>query len=102
MRRVAFVPVPNAAAVLKSVIPNARVTSGKRGPNDPLTKANPRSFHTTGAAVDIAPIPSMTFEQVAAKLRAQGFSVHPDSRDEVKNPSGHATGPHWHFVIGGR
>lgn len=92
--------VPNASQVIGEIIPGARVTSGLRGPNDPLTKANPRSFHTTGGAVDIKPIPGMTFAEVAERLRAAGYKVHPDSRDEVKNPSGHATGPHWHFVIG--
>ena len=96
----AFALVPDATKVISELIPGARITSGLRGPNDPLTKANPRSFHTTGGAVDIAPIPGMTFGQVAAKLRAAGYKVHKDSRDEVKNPSSHATGPHWHFVIG--
>jgi hypothetical protein len=94
--------VSDASAILQQVLPGAQITSGKRGPNHPLTKANPRSFHATGAAVDIKPIPGQTFEQVAARIRAAGYTVHPDSRDEVKNPSGHATGPHWHYVIGGR
>lgn len=88
---------------MRSVFPNARITSGYRGPDHPLSKANPRSFHTrTRAAVDIAPMPGMTFEQAKARLEAAGYYVHPDSRDEVNNPSGHATGPHWHFVIGAR
>lgn len=101
MAPVAFRPVNDAVSVMKSVIPGARVTSGYRGPNHPLSKANPRSFHArTKAAVDIAPIPGMTFDQVAQTLRAQGYTIHPDSRDEVSNPSSHATGPHWHFVLG--
>ena len=98
-----FRPVSNGAGVIQSVLPNATITSGYRGPNHPLSKKNPESFHTkTRAAADIAPIPGMTFQQVKAKLEAAGYYVHPDSRDEVKNPSSHATGPHWHFVIGER
>jgi soluble lytic murein transglycosylase len=97
---VAFNLVPDATKVIAELLPNARITSGMRGPNHPLSRKNPRSFHKTGAAVDIAPIPGMTFEQAAARLRAAGYKVHPDSRDEVKNPSKAATGPHWHFVIG--
>lgn len=78
------------------------MTSGYRPANHPLSRANPRSFHTqTHAAVDIAPIPGMTFDQARTQL-GQRFYVHPDSRDEVSNPSAHATGPHWHFVLGAR
>jgi hypothetical protein len=95
--------VPDARAVIQQVLPGAKITDWRRDPNSALGRANPKSFHTrTGAAVDLRPIPGMTFEQVAHQLRAAGYDVHPDSRDEVKNPSGHATGPHWHFVIGQR
>ena len=61
----AAIPAYMGRQPLDSVrIPGARVTSGLRGPNDPLTKANPRSFHTTGGAVDIKPIPGMTVHAV--------------------------------------
>ncbi len=98
-----FRPVNDGVGALKRVFPNARVTSGYRDANHPLSKKNPDSFHTrTRAAADMAPIPGMTFEQAKAKFEAAGYYVHPDSRDEVNNPSSHATGPHWHFVIGER
>lgn len=100
---VTFRPVNDGVLALRSVFPNARVTSGYRGPNHPLSRANPGSFHTrTHAAVDIAPIPGMTFAQARDVLARAGYAVHRDSRDEVTNPSAHATGPHWHFVLGER
>lgn len=100
MPPVAFNPVSDGVAALQGVFPNARVTSGYRGPNHPLSRANPRSWHARSkAAVDIAPIPGMTFEQAKAQLQAQGYSLI-EAIDEVNNPSSHATGPHWHFVLG--
>lgn len=92
--------VPNGAEALKSVLPNARVTSGYRGPEHPLSRANPTSYHaSTRAAVDIAPISGMSFEQARAKLAKDYVLV------EAKNETGsgrsrHATGDHWHFVLG--
>lgn len=95
-------PVADGAAALKTVFPGARVTSGYRGPNDPLSRANPGSYHTrTRAAVDIAPIPGMSFAQAKRAIEAKGFKLI-EARDEVTNPSAHATGPHWHFVLGRR
>ena len=102
-RRATFQLVDDGVAALTSVFPNARVTSGYRGPNHPLSRANPRSFHTRShAAVDIAPIPGLTFDQARRRLAEAGYTVHRDSRDEVAHPSSHATGPHWHFVLGKR
>jgi len=43
----------------------------------------------------------MTFDQFVAGIRAQGYDII-EQRDEVKNPSSYATGPHWHVVIGGK
>ncbi len=86
--------------MIGSLFPDARVTSGYRGPSDPLTKANPSSYHARGkGAVDVAPIKGMTFGQYVARIKAAGYRVI-EARDEVKNPSAHATGPHWHVVIG--
>lgn len=98
-----FRPVDDGVSALKRVFPDARVTSGYRGPDHPLSKKNPNSFHTrTRAAVDIAPIAGMSFGQAREMLARAGYAVHRDSRDEVNNPSSHATGPHWHFVLGAR
>lgn len=49
--------------------------------------------------MDIAPIPGMTFQQFVRKIQASGRKII-EARDEVTNPSSHATGPHWHVVIG--
>ena len=89
----------NGPQVVTDLFPNARVTSGYRGPNHPLSKANPSSYHKTPGAVDVAPIPGITFEQYVSRIRQAGNKII-EARDEVKNPSKHATGPHWHVVIG--
>lgn len=51
--------------------------------------------------MDIAPIPGMTFEQARQAIEGAGYGLL-EAIDEVNNPSSHATGPHWHFVIGSR
>ncbi len=102
MASVTFQPVDDGAALLRSVLPNARITSSYRPASHPLSRANPRSYHTrTRAAVDVAPIPGMTFEQAKAALEGAGYGLI-EAIDEAKNPSRHATGPHWHFVLGSR
>lgn len=87
--------------MIQSIFPGVRVTGGRRDPNSRLGRANPRSWHNrTGAAVDIAPIRGMTFADARRRIEGAGYRVI-EARDEVNNPSRHATGPHWHFVIGG-
>lgn len=87
-------------AVIGELFPNARITSGYRGPSDPLSKKNPKSYHArTAGAVDIAPIEGVTFNQYLSTIRKAGYKII-EARDEVKNPSKYATGPHWHVVIG--
>jgi soluble lytic murein transglycosylase len=86
--------------VISELFPDARITSGYRGPENPLSKKNPRSYHArTQGAVDIAPIPGVTFNQYLTRIRKAGYKII-EARDEVKNPSKFATGPHWHVVIG--
>ena len=86
--------------MIGQLFPNARITSGYRGPNDPLSKKNPTSYHaSTKGAVDIAPIPGVSFNEYIAGIRRAGYKII-EARDEVKNPSKNATGPHWHVVIG--
>lgn len=98
-----FRPVSDARTAVKRVFPKAQITDWRRPAGSSLGRANPDSFHVkTGAAVDIAPIPGMTFQQAVEMFARAGYAVHRDSRDEVNNPSGHATGPHWHFVLGER
>lgn len=95
-----FRPVTDAKAIISSLFPNARITQGRRDPASALGRSNPRSYHVkTGAAVDIAPIKGMTFEQAKRQIEAAGYKLI-EAIDEVRNPSRHATGPHWHFVLG--
>ena len=92
----------NGVEALKAVLPGARITSGYRGPDHPLSRSNPRSYHAKSrAAVDMAAIPGMTFEQAKAKLQGAGYGLI-EAIDEYKKPSKHATGGHWHFVLGQR
>lgn len=93
-------PVGDGSAIIKELFPQARITSGYRGPDHPLTKRNPRSYHTTGAAVDTAAIPGMSFDEYVAQIKAAGYTVI-EAINEYENPSAHATGGHWHVVIGG-
>lgn len=98
----AFAPVDNGVSALQAIYPNARITSGYRSPDHPLSRANPKSWHTRSrAAVDVAPIPGMTFDQYINGIKAKGYGIL-EARDEVSNPSRHATGPHWHAVLGKR
>jgi hypothetical protein len=88
---------------IQGLYPQARVTSTYRGPNNPLTRRNPSSLHAQGSpedprAVDIAPIPGVTFDQyraaVGAKVPlAQAF-------DEASHPFPWTTGPNWHLAQG--
>lgn len=90
----------DGSSVIKQLFPSARITSGYRGPEHPLSKKNPNSYHAiTKGAVDIAPIKGMTFDEYLSSIRNAGYRIV-ESRDEVRNPSKYATGPHWHVVIG--
>jgi len=95
--------VASGKDVVRSLF-NVEPTSGYRGKGHSLSKANPGSWHTKGSAdhngaVDMPPVKGMTFEQAARKIQAQGYTLL-EARDEVNYPTSHATGPHWHFVIG--
>ena len=79
-----------------------KVTSSARSLTDPLTKANPTSYHSIGnggRAIDTPAIPGMTFEQYVKSVKDDGFEVL-EAIDEYKNPSKHSTGPHWHIAVG--
>jgi hypothetical protein len=95
-------PAADGGSVIRTLFPNARITDTRRPANSRLGRANPRSWHVqSGAAVDIAPIAGMTFREYVSRIRAAGYPII-EARDEVNNPSSHATGPHWHVVIGQR
>ena len=96
----AATPVTNGKQIALSVYPGIQVTDNRRDPNSKLGKANPDSWHVrTGAAVDVRPIKGMTFEQYVDGYKQKGYHVI-EAIDEVKHPSKHATGPHWHVVLG--
>lgn len=91
--------MPYGRAALLSVYPDAVVTDDERDPDSGLGRANPGSNHVmTDGAVDVRPIPGMTFDEFIAGLEAEGLEII-EAIDEVNNPSGHATGPHWHVVF---
>jgi hypothetical protein len=92
----------NGALAVRRVLPDAVVTSGYRGPDHPLSKKNPDSWHAKShGAVDIKPIPGMTFEQARAQLEAAGYQIIEALNEVGSGRSKHATGDHWHFVLGG-
>ncbi len=95
-------PSPDARTIIQSVLPNAEITSWKRDPHSSLGRANPSSWHNrSGGAVDIKPIPGMTYEQVLQTIKDAGYPII-EARNEVDNPSAWATGPHYHLVLGQR
>ena len=95
-------PVSDGGAIVRQLFPRARITQTRRNPFSRLGKANRNSFHVrTNAAVDVAPIPGITFGQFVNTIASRGYVVL-EAIDEVRNPSSHATGPHWHVVIGDR
>ena len=95
-----FRPSNNGKAVIERLFPSARITSSYRGPEHALSKKNPNSYHAkTRAAVDMARVPGMTFDQAKRQIEGAGYSLI-EAIDEYAKPSRNATGGHWHFVIG--
>lgn len=91
--------VPYGRAVVSSLFPEAEITEDVRDPNSKLGRENPGSEHIkTQNAVDVRPIPGMTFAQFIGKINDAGYSVV-EAIDEVNHPSKWATGPHWHVVV---
>lgn len=95
-------PVENGSTIVRGIFGDkARITSGYRGPDHPLSKKNPNSWHAkSAAAVDMAPIPGVTFAQAKKQIEAQGYTLIEAINEVGKGKTKHATGDHWHFVIG--
>jgi hypothetical protein len=78
------------------------MTSGYRDPTNPLSRANPASAHSQGRAFDVrARTPEQAdaaMNQIRGLLNPRGLVEGQDYRiiDEVRHPSGWATGPHVH------
>ncbi|KAK0358769.1 hypothetical protein LTR94_034046, partial [Friedmanniomyces endolithicus] len=69
-------PVADGGAAIKSLFPGVSITSTYRAPDHPLSKANPKSWHTKShAAVDIKPIAGMTFDQYVKQVEGAGYNV---------------------------
>lgn len=93
----------DARAAAQRLYPSARITQVERDPNSALGKANPDSYHNhTKGAVDVAPIPGTTFEQYVQGYRDQGYPVLEAKNEVGAGRSAHATGDHWHVVLGRR
>lgn len=95
------VPVDDGRSAVLGVYPNARITDNVRDPNSPLGRANPDSWHNRSkAAVDVAPMEGMTFDQYVQGYRDKGYPII-EQRDETgPNHPSWATGPNWHVVLG--
>ena len=94
-------PVADGVTAIRALFPKAQVTSGYRGPDHPLSKANPKSWHSQShAAVDIAPIKGMTFDQYIKSIQDAGYQVIEAKNEVGAGRSAHATGDHWHVVLG--
>lgn len=95
-------PETNAKSVAEKMFPGVNITSWKRKPGQ-AGKAGDKSWHVkSGAAIDVAPIKGMTFDQYVQKYRDAGYNVIEwiDETDAATAKQTGATGPHWHIVLG--
>lgn len=92
---------------LKAFVPNLgrgyTITSGYRGPDHELTKANPNSAHAKGLAIDVT-APSnkqgrdpAAFNRTVEQYRRAGFSI--SAKNEYLDPAKWSTGGHWHIEL---
>lgn len=95
--------LPYGRSVIESLFPEAEVTDDIRDPNSDLGRKNPDSWHVqSDGAVDLRPIPGMTFDEFIETIKADGYEIlEAINEDEAGGGkrSGHATGNHWHVVI---
>lgn len=90
---------------LKSLFPKVLITSTARAPDHPLSVQNPKSYHNTvngGRAIDVAPIPGVTFNEYVSGLKAAGFNIVEaidETTPEAMKKYG-STGKHWHIAYG--
>ncbi|CAN5143321.1 hypothetical protein BH10PSE12_BH10PSE12_16590 [soil metagenome] len=96
-------PVADGGAVVRSLFPGIVITSTSRSKDDPLTKANPKSWHAnSNAAVDARPIKGMSFAKYVRGFEDAGYHVIEAKEEVGSGRSAHATGDHWHVVLGER
>jgi hypothetical protein len=91
---------PLGERVISELFPDAVITDSLRDPDSDLGRRNPGSHHIhSDGAVDVRPIPGMTFDEFVNTLRAEGYDVIEAKNEVGRGRSGHATGDHWHVVI---
>jgi len=88
----------DAVGIVKSLFPTAKITSTKRSPMSKLGRANPRSYHNVGKAIDIAPIPGVKFKDYVRSLEGAGLKIVEALEEVGAKRSKHATGNHWHIA----
>ena len=94
-------PVADGGSVVRELFPDAHVTSTARSKDDPLSKANPKSWHArSNAAVDVRPIKGVSFDQFVQTFRDKGYSILEAKNEVGAGRSAWATGDHWHIVLG--
>lgn len=97
--------IPSAAYAADAQSNGLHVTSAYRGPDHPLTRANPNSPHAQGNAWDLRARTPEEGDAVMARQRelltSRGLVEGRDYKiiDEVRNPARHATGPHIHVQL---
>lgn len=96
---VKFTPfASDGAAAVRSIYPHAQITSGHRTGGAGFAGDD---HHMSHGAVDVAPIPGMTFDQFVGGLKKAGHPII-QAINEVEHPSKYSTGPHWHVALGER
>lgn len=96
-----YTPISNAKQVGTSIFGADNITSSWRDPNSKLAKANPKSWHhNSHAAIDVRPIPGMSFAEARRKIEERGYRLIEAKNEVGAGRSKHATGDHWHFVLG--
>lgn len=82
----------SARSAVSSLLPGARVTSGRRSPDhNRRVGGAARSHHLSGGAIDFVPPAGVSFNQFRAQLQQRGLPVK-ELIDE---------GDHWHWAYGG-
>jgi hypothetical protein len=91
---------PAASAAIKSLFPNATITSQQRSPaQNAAVGGVGNSMHLDGQAIDFT-VPGQSAEQVQAALAAHGYPVTEFLDEKAGDP--HSTGPHLHWGWGAK
>lgn len=94
--------IPYGRQVISSLFPELKpddITSDVRPADSVLGRKNPKSYHVTSQnAVDVRPIPGMTFTQFINRIHQSGHEIV-QALDEQTHPVFDTTGPNWHVVI---